>query len=260
MARDTNSMPTILPIVNPLPHTGSHLRATPPTVEEDNLYEWLRIVPGLIRCRTRAYAEQGPDESQQVCPLEGLVFRALEMVPPSGVRVVILGQDPYHTPGKANGLAFGYHHRYSGPVDSSLLNMVNEGRRSGYDMADSSLEHLADQGVLLLNSCLTVSTGKPLSHCGDIGWEKEVHKILGHLLQNSNCIFVCLGGHSLDLLGHTIGQGGVIEEGRIVVTSHPSNLSHTRELRGYRAFTGSGVFDTINDLIALNGLGRRIQW
>lgn len=229
--------------------------------EASNLAEWLRMFPSLMACKSKAYAGDY-SEDPSVCPPPGIVFRSLQMVGPEDVRVVVLGQDPYHTPGKANGLAFGYHINYlGGTVDSSLLNMSEEARRNGYDFDILTLEHLPPQGVLLLNTCLTVEATKPLSHCGVVGWEAEIQKILLYLIHNTKCVFLLMGGHSLDLLTHACtGEGREVPEDRMIVTSHPSNLSHRKGLRGHRAFSGSGCFDTVNDLVTLHKLGGKIKW
>src|SRR5687768_11244921 len=100
----------------------------------------------------------------------GTVFRALELTPPSQVRVVILGQDPYHGPGQAQGLAFSVCDGQKMPP--SLRNMLQEVKSDtgAESVCRADLSAWARQGVLLLNTSLTVEDGQPQSHAGQ-GWE-----------------------------------------------------------------------------------------
>lgn len=107
------------------------------------------------------------EEKGTLCPEAKNIFKAFHMAPLSETKVVILGQDPYHTPGKASGLAFGYNKNYKGPLNSSLLNIMKEvAQDTGQAVTDYTLESWAKQGVLLINTRLTCEAGKPLSHMG----------------------------------------------------------------------------------------------
>src|SRR5262245_48094708 len=109
---------------------------------------------------------------EHVCPKTAYWLRALELTPPDQVKVVILGQDPYHTKGVANGLAFSTFPHIK-PFPPSLRNLFKEYRSDlGYPMpCTGDLSSWAEKGCLLLNTILTVEQGKPLSHQG-IGWER----------------------------------------------------------------------------------------
>lgn len=248
-------------------NSSEDMERDPIRPEKVNIIEWLRMFPGLISCKLRAYSR----DAELVCPGPGLVFRALESVHPTRVRVVILGQDPYHTPGKANGLAFGYHPSYKEPIDSSLANIIEEvfaGIRPKAEF-DRSLVGWAEQGVLLLNTRLTVIEGKPLSHAYDggpdglrIGWEQEIQKILRYLSSNqaqvseentdknrvSDVVFVAWGAEARRLLD----QAGVPREQR-VETTHPCKFSHMNNTGSVPAFTGSECFQIVNGLLIESG-------
>lgn len=118
-------------------------------------------------------------------PPPPLRYRALHYFKPEETQVVILGQDPYHTKGKANGLAFGIDSDFVGNAwHGSLGNIKAEIFRStGQELRDQTLESWARQGVLLLNTRLSVSEGRPLSHA-QVGWQEVVESILQQVLRS----------------------------------------------------------------------------
>lgn len=198
-----------------------------------NLEQWVTIAPGLTPTWEKIYGAI-ERSSDHVFPLVSRTFRALELVNPEHVKVVILGQDPYHTAGKASGLAFGYHPKYRGPTDSSLLNIITE---LGADPAtfDRSLEPWANQGVLLLNTRLTVEEGKPLSHA-DQGWEEPVGQILSFLADRAEIVWLLWGNEARDAAK---AAGVLMGAPNTIVTSHPCRYSHQA---GKAPFTGSHCF------------------
>ena len=182
------------------------------------------------------FAEELPRVEQaagaEFLPPAALTFAALERCQPEACRVVILGQDPYHTPGKADGLAFSIPQDFGGRLDS-LGNIFKElqadlGRaRSRTDLGD-----WADQGVLLLNTALTVPAGQPKAHAR-IGWEILVRQVLDRLDARPRA-FLLWGApaqaHAARLSDHHL----------ILATAHPSPLS------ARRGFFGSRPFSTVN--------------
>lgn len=206
-----------------------------------NYLKWLEIAPGLP-----GVAESIYNKYSDVCPPVELVFRALELVGPDEVRVCILGQDPYPTPGKASGLAFGYHPEYTGSVDSSLANILTEVESCGYAKPSTSLLEWARQGVLLLNTRLTVEAHKPMSHAG-LGWEEQIEKILKFLTERTDTIFM-LWGREAQLVAD---RAGVIN--RVMETSHPCKFSANR------GFIGSKCFLTVNTMLHILGK-TSIKW
>lgn len=174
-------------------------------------------------------------------------LRALEWVAPEDVRVVILGQDPYHGPGQAEGLAFSVAPGVKPPP--SLRNIFKELQR---DLrlpvpADGSLVPWARQGVLLLNTCLTVEEGAPASHAGR-GWEFLTDALIRDLAaRDEPKVFLLWGAHAqkkrslIDAAGH----------GHAVLTAnHPSPLS---AMRPPEPFLGCGHFSAVNRWLAGRG-------
>ena len=116
----------------------------------------------------------------EVLPPPHLTFAALTRTQPDAVRAVILGQDPYHTPGKADGLAFSIPESFGGKLDS-LGNIFKEIQTdTGLTRTRTSLEDWADQGVLLLNTALTVPPGQPKAHA-KLGWTNLVTQVFKRL-------------------------------------------------------------------------------
>ena len=164
--------------------------------------------------------------------------RALELTPLAQVRVVILGQDPYHGPGQAEGLAFSVAPGVK--VPPSLRNIFKELQRSlGTPApADGSLVRWARQGVLLLNTCLTVEDGQAASHAR-WGWEALTDQLVRAVAQSPQPVVFMLWG------GHAQAKAGLIEaaapDGRhlLLQANHPSPLS---ALRPPQPFWGCGHF------------------
>ncbi|RII82319.1 uracil-DNA glycosylase [Neopusillimonas maritima] len=153
------------------------------------------------------------------------IFKALQLVHPENIRVVILGQDPYHGPNQAQGLAFSVPD--TTPCPPSLRNIFGELHRSMPDALRSpshDLSHWAQQGVLLLNTVLTVEQGKPASHARK-GWETITDSIIrfaGALPQPK--VFMLWGNHAQQ-------KAGCVPEAPnnlILKANHPSPLSARR--------------------------------
>ncbi len=212
--------------------------------------EWLKIAPDLPAVLDAVYKDCYAGE---VCPPAHFVTRALELVPPEDVKVVILGQDPYYTPEKANGLAFGYNREYRGPIDSSMANILGELQLphtkyscSGFDL---TLEHWAAQGVLLLNTRLTTLVGRAMAH-GNLAYEKPISDILKYLGTRS-IVWLCWGREA-----RIKAEAANPYPGHVICTSHPSALSATK---GPVPFRGSNCFNMANKLLAKMGR-RTINW
>ena len=161
-------------------------------------------------------------------------LRALELTPLAEVSVVILGQDPYHGPGQAEGLAFSVPDGVKCPP--SLRNIFQELTRDlgGVLPASGSLQGWAQQGVLLLNTCLTVEQGAPASHAKQ-GWETLTDALIAACsAHESPKVFLLWGAHAQSKLG-------LIDASRHLVlqANHPSPLSARRPPR---PFIGCGHF------------------
>lgn len=230
----------------------------------NNLNSWKLIAPELDDVRIRAYSGS-PDKV--ICPAKENVFRALELVHPNEVRVVILGQDPYHHTQKiqdaqgnlriiykASGLCFGYHPNHMGPPNSSLANILAEMARDGYANVSPTLSHLPPQGVLMLNTRLTVEGDKPMSHAG-IGWEEQIKLILKFLAEQTDKVIVWLawGAEARKMIGRLDIQS---EMHLVLTASHPCRHSVDR---GPKPFRNCGHFRLTNKWLESWGL-EPINW
>lgn len=178
-------------------------------------------------------------------PPAALTFAALERCQPAQTKVVILGQDPYHTPGKADGLAFSIPDDFGGRLDS-LGNIFKEiADDIGQTRTQSTLSDWADQGVLLLNTALTVPPGKPKAHA-KLGWSILVDQVLAHL-NDSPRAYVLWGAPAAK-------YSSSLDPHHLVLTSaHPSPLS------AYRGFFGSRPFSKVNQWLIEQGQ-QPINW
>ncbi len=185
-----------------------------------------------------------------VCyPPGRFIFEAFNRTPFDKVKVVVIGQDPYHGPKQAHGLSFSV--MRPTPPPPSLMNIFTELENeygAKIDRTNGDLSPWADQGVLLLNSTLTVSEHAPMSHHGR-GWERFTDAVVEALSKRrENLVFM--------LWGAPAGRkGAAIDRSRhLVLTSpHPSPLS------AYRGFFGCGHFKSANEYLQSHGKSP-IQW
>ncbi|PYE81378.1 uracil-DNA glycosylase [Pseudoroseicyclus aestuarii] len=185
-------------------------------------------------------------ETRVIHPPAPRVFAALAAAPPEAVRVVILGQDPYHTPGKADGLAFSIPRDFPGRLDS-LGNIFKEMEADlGTPRSRTDLPDLAAQGVLLLNTALTVPEGAAKGHAR-LGWDALVRDVLARLSDRPRA-YILWGGPAQTFRGQITCPGSLVIE-----SAHPSPLS------AYRGFFGSRPFSRVNDWLTTQGEGR-IDW
>lgn len=185
-------------------------------------------------------------------------LRALELTALGDVKVVILGQDPYHGPGQAEGLAFSVAPGVRPPP--SLRNIYLElGRDPALapwnPPADGSLVPWARQGVLLLNTCLTVEEGQPASHANQ-GWEVLTDQIVRAVLKRTQPVVFMLWGAHAQRAAAAAGLGGPDACHRVLTANHPSPLSARR---GPQPFLGCGHFSQANAFLQEWGLGA-IHW
>lgn len=183
-------------------------------------------------------------KSGVVYPPPRFIFRAFELTPFDQVKVVILGQDPYHGPNQANGLAFAVGEKVALPP--SLINIYKELETDlGIEIKDrkGDLEAWAKQGVLLLNATLTVQAGKAGSHQNK-GWENFTDTVVRILSeQKENLVFILWGNYAQR-------KGAMIDEDKhmVIRSAHPSPLS------AFGGFFGSKPFSICNQYLAVNGV------
>ena len=183
-----------------------------------------------------------------LCPKRENIFRAFEITNFSDLKIVILGQDPYHGENQANGLAFAVNK--NNKIPPSLRNIFNEIKNDlNIDpLTSKDLESWASQGVLLLNSSLSVKLGIANSH-SKLGWELFTNKILKEISLMKNKVVFVLWGNFAKKKESLID----IKKHLILKAPHPSPLS------AYRGFFGCKHFSKANDFLRKNDL-KEIIW
>ncbi len=186
--------------------------------------------------------------TKRVYPAPGRMLRAFDEVAPEEVKVVILGQDPYHTPGVADGLAFSSFPEND--IPPSLLNMRKEIEAEfGRTMPEGpDLSRWAKQGVFLLNASLTVEMGRANSH-SDFGWHEFTDAVIKILSEKEEHIVFLLWGNFARAKKALIDP----EKHLVLESAHPSPLSASR------GFFGNGHFVKANAYLKENGRGE-IDW
>ncbi len=243
--------------------------------------QWLKFVPALQAGKHLPLLEKiasWRQEGKIIYPPQNDIFRSLQYTSPEEIRVIIVGQDPYHGPNQAHGLAFSVQENQ--PAPPSLRNIFKEiaqntfatssaegtpcATTSGISNAHThtspiscahasamnpNLERWAKQGVLLLNNVLSVEEGKPLSHA-KLGWQHITQNILQALANNIfdggkiRPIAVLLWGNAARTHVELFTQSGVH---LVLEAAHPSPLSASR------GFFGCGHFSTVNTWLTARG-------
>lgn len=183
----------------------------------------------------RSFLQREKQAGKQIYPPGPLIFNALNSTPLDKVRVVILGQDPYHNPGQAHGLCFSVLPGVDPPP--SLLNIYKELQRdTGFvPPRHGFLQSWAEQGVLLLNAVLTVERFKAGSHQGK-GWERFTDRIVSVLNERKQGLVFLLWGSYAQKKGQFISR----QRHLVLESAHPSPLS------AHRGFLGNGHFSRTN--------------
>ena len=202
--------------------------------------------PYFRELAARLHAEKR--DGRVIYPPGPLIFNAFELTPFESVKVVLIGQDPYHGPGQAEGLSFSVPHGVR--IPPSLQNIYKEiSDDLGVDMShkDGSLRGWAEQGVFLLNAILTVRSGEPTSHSA-IGWARFTDAVISTLSQRREGLVFLLWGN------FARSKRALIDTSRhyVLEAAHPSPLA-----RG--AFFGCRHFSRTNALLASRGLSP-IDW
>ncbi len=187
-------------------------------------------------------------QSKEIYPPAASILKAFEACPFDQVKVVILGQDPYHGPGQANGLCFSVSDGVRRPP--SLQNIFKEivSDTGVIPQSGGNLERWATQGVLLLNATLTVEAGRAGSHQRK-GWEQFTDRVVKELSEKSEGLVFMLWGRYAQEKGATIHE----QKHLILRAPHPSPLS------AYSGFLGCRHFSQANRYLETRGL-RPIDW
>ena len=190
----------------------------------------------------------GEYNTKTVYPPYDEIFNAFKLTPLSNVKVVILGQDPYHEEGQAHGLAFSTPE--GRPIPRSLKNIFKEiNAEYGYPIPQSGcLESWANQGVFLLNTVLTVEDGNANSH-SKCGWQTFTDNVIRILNNKNQPIVFLLWGKQAEKKKELITNPNHL----VLITSHPSPFS------ARRGFLGCGHFKLANEYLAKNNIDE-INW
>ena len=193
-------------------------RAWQPSLRAETEQPYYEELAAFVDAERRAH---------DICPPEDEVFTALELTSKRAVKAVILGQDPYPTPGVAHGLAFSV--RPGRPIPGSLRNIFKELQRDlgtpppSFPQPGGSLVKWATHGVLLLNTCLTVEEGQAASHAGR-GWEVLTDAVIRRVAAGNRPVVFMLWG------AHAQSKRALIDADRhrVLTANHPSPLSAVR--------------------------------
>jgi uracil-DNA glycosylase len=196
----------------------------------------------------KQFLKQEKAAGKRIFPKGDEYFRAFDLTPFEQTKVVILGQDPYHGEHQAHGLCFSVQPGIQTPP--SLVNIYKELERDlGFQIPNHGfLEHWAKQGVLLLNSVLTVEAGRAAAHQGQ-GWEEFTDQVIAVINEQLEHVVFMLWGSYAQKKGRFIDQ----QKHLVLKTSHPSPLS------AYRGFLGCGHFSQANHYLQQSGR-EAINW
>ena len=213
-----------------------------PTNWKKNLEQFINI---KVIEELDLYIKKLRKNGEIIFPEHNLMYKAFELCDHKNTKVVIIGQDPYHTPKHANGLAFSSQSKNLPP---SLKNIIKE---LNIDIPDvkinhGNLENWAKQGILLLNSSLSVVSGAPNSH-KDLGWDELLVAVLKSLNKYEKVVYVLWGNYAQSY------QKFINNKSLIIKSSHPSPLS------AHVSFFGSKPFSQINKYLKNHDI-EEIDW
>ncbi len=213
---------------------------------------WRNLLDSEMKCdyylQLQSFLDEEYRSGKLIYPEKDLIFNAFDKTPLEKVKVVLLGQDPYHGPGQAHGLCFSVNQSVKLPP--SLKNIFKELNQDlGIEIPSSgNLEKWAEQGVLLLNSILTVRHSEPGSH-QNRGWEQFTDTVIRLLSDKKSGLLFLLWGR------YAQAKETLIDSGRhyILKAAHPSPFS------AYQGFLGCRHFSRVNELLVKTGQ-KPINW
>lgn len=207
---------------------------------ENSIYKLENIITNLYIDNTN---------TNDIFPEQNNIFECFKYFELDETKIVIIGQDPYHSPNMATGLCFATNVdcHLKTKIPPSLKNIIKELKSDiNIELLDYSLQNWAKQGILLLNTSLTVLKGKPNSHKQI--WHKFTSYIIDELNKcNNQIIFIAWGAFAHAKLIN-INE----KKHKLFITSHPSPLSVYKKYKHYPAFSGSKIFSLINNTLHNN--------
>lgn len=229
--------------------------------ERTHIDEWFEQLPEDVVSQTQHLLEHvdAMRQTETIYPAQDNILNALALTAPANVRVVILGQDPYHGPGQAMGLSFSVPKGQKLPP--SLRNIYKEMTADLGCAAPvcGDLTSWAQQGVLLLNTTLTVREHAANSHA-KLGWKTLTDAIVRLCLQlDQPVVFLAWGRHAIDMVEAAREATDATANKFFLASTHPSPLSATRAAGDLPAFMGSRPFSRTNELLAQHGAAP-IDW
>lgn len=231
--------------------------------DEANIRAWIDDAPEEVRDVTGSLLKRVSElrESQVIYPPQGLILNALNLVHPHDVKVVILGQDPYHGPNQAMGLSFSVPEGQKLPP--SLRNIYKElAADIGCAVPESGdLTPWAKQGVLLLNATLTVQEHAANSH-SKLGWQVLTNYLVRRCFElDCPVVFMGWGKNAIQVIEAAQRDAGkaALENKLALKSTHPSPLSANRSSGQLRAFIGSRPFSEANEFLKQQG-SQPIDW
>lgn len=218
---------------------------------EDHLGSWLEALPRETVCRMR-HMDELPEfaDGASFFPPREDVYNALRQTAPDDVRVIVTGQDPYHEPGQAMGLSFSV--REGVRVPPSLRNILAELEADlGHVARSSDLTPWARQGVLLLNTVLTVPPHQANGHAR-LGWQQITSSILECVLSQGRPVVVLAWGKQALATIESV-PSHARDNVAVIASTHPSPLSARRATADLPAFLGSRPFSRANEALVAAG-------
>ena len=215
---------------------------------QKKMWKILDIQKNQKKMMTKELVTPNLKNYNNIFPPKKQIFRALELTPFENIKVVILGQDPYHGEGEANGLAFSVNKGIKLPPSLRNIYKELESDLGVKPPIQGDLTSWAKQGVLLLNSVLTVEKDKPGSH-RNIGWEEYTDSIIKEISdKKENIVFILWGKYAQS-------KKDLIDERKHLVISSP----HPSPFSARKGFFGSKPFSTTNTYLKSKGK-KEIDW
>lgn len=217
-----------------------------------NFHKWLKYLDAKTITAMSKYSMNimlRRTNGEKIHPEQNEIFKSLELTSPEDVKVIIIGQDPYHEDNQAMGLAFSV--KRGSKIPPSLRNIYEELEN---DLGENfkaplhgDLTSWAREGVLLINTYLTVSHKKPLSH-SMLGSDKIVKSIITKLISDDkDILIVAWGAYAINFANDCINDVDGYDRANLITSTHPSPMSARRDSGYAKAFIGSRPFSRINN-------------